>query len=55
MFEREDLLDGDLSVRRLVESSDDGAVCAFTETVEDLVIVTCERETGAMKGCQSWF
>ena len=44
MLEREDLLDGDLPARGLVESSDDGTVCAFAETVEDLIVVTC-------KGC----
>ena len=40
MLEGQDLLNGDLPVGRLVESSNDGAICAFTESVEDLVIVT---------------
>ena len=40
MLEGQDLLDSDLPVGRLVESSNDGAICAFTETMEDLVIVT---------------
>ena len=40
MLEGQDLLNGDLPVGRLVERSDDGTICAFTETMEDLVIVT---------------
>ena len=39
MLEGEDFLDGNLSVGRLVKGSDDSAVCAFTEAMEDLVIV----------------
>lgn len=50
MLERQDLLDGDLPVGRLVESSNDGAICASTESVEDLVIVTWK---GERKQCQS--
>ena len=40
VLEGKDLLDGDLSVGRLVEGGYDGAVGTFTETMEDLVIVT---------------
>lgn len=43
MFKGEDLLDGDLSAGRLVQGRNNSAVRAFTETMEDLVIVTWKR------------
>ena len=44
VLEWQDLLDSDLSVGGLVECSDDGAVRAFAEAVEDLIVVTLKGE-----------
>ena len=43
VLEGEDLLDRDLSVGGLVEGGDDGAVCAFAEAMENLVVLACGR------------
>lgn len=46
VLEGEHLLDRDLPVRGFVQGGDDGAVRAFAEAVEDLVIVACGAWTG---------
>ena len=43
VLEGEDFLDSDLSVRGFVKGSNNGAVCAFAETVEELVIIACGK------------
>ena len=45
MIKGEDFLDCDLSARGFVKSSDNGAICAFAQDMEDTVIVACQRKT----------
>ena len=40
MFERKDLLDGDLATSGFMGSRYDCAVCAFANSMEDLIVFT---------------
>lgn len=54
VFEGKNLLDGNLSVGRLVEGGYDSAVGTFAEAVEDLIIVACENRIGYASQFIKW-
>ena len=52
VLERQHLFDGDFPACGFVHSSDDGAVSAFAEAMEDAVVITCgqmREETSVVK------